>query len=71
MIQNAVVKPYDTSKIIVLPIEEKIECQINKDRRELDSLFITNKYDHPGCVVYKCTILIPSQNDASKCKRMM
>lgn len=51
MIQNAVMKSYDTSRTIVLPIAEKIECQTNKDRRKLDSLSITNKYEHPSCVV--------------------
>ena len=51
MIQNAVIKPYDTSRIIVLLIREKIECQINRDKHELDSLSITNKYEHPSCVV--------------------
>lgn len=36
-------KLYDTSKIIILPIAEKIKCQISKNKNELDSLFITNK----------------------------
>ena len=42
MIQNVVIKPYDTSRIIILPIREKRGCQINRDRCELDSISITN-----------------------------
>ena len=71
MIQNAIMKPYNTSKIIVLPIEENMECQIDRDRRELDSLSTRNKYKHPSCVIWTHTILMSLQNDASKCNRIV
>lgn len=44
-------KPYNTSKIIVLPIEKKMQCEINRDRHELDSLSITNKHEYLNYVI--------------------
>ena len=37
---------YNINRIIVLPIAEKMDGWINRDKREVDGLSITNKYEH-------------------------
>lgn len=46
MIQNAVMDPYNINRIIILSITKKIEDEMDRDKRELNSLSITKKYKY-------------------------
>lgn len=46
MIWNVVMNLYNISKTIILPIIKKLKSQINRNRYELDNLFIIYKYKY-------------------------
>lgn len=55
---------YNTSRIIILPIVEKIKYQIDQNKRELNSSSIINKYKHLNRVIENYTIVMLLSNGA-------